>query len=338
MRTLILKFGAIGDVIMAIPAAHQLHLQGHTVDWVVGPAALPILRLYPWINPIPIDERALLKGSPLAKLCVLTRLWLTVAGRRYTLAATLYYDSRYRLLTLPIRAERKIILSHTDRTLRLVPGRHHTDEYARILLGWPDQYSPDQLAPIAVPTESLPSSPLPPGAGSRIVLAPAGAKNLMADDALRRWPPENYAALAQTLLAEGHEVVLIGGPDDAWIKPHFANLPVIDRIGLDTLPHTLALLNTAQILITHDTGPLHLGGIATCAVIGLFGPTDPRGRIPQRPGATALWGGESLPCRPCYDGHSFAPCPNNACMAEITPARVLTEVHSLLVPRSTTLP
>jgi heptosyltransferase-2 len=58
MRTLILKFGAIGDVIMTIPAAHQLHLAGHQIDWVVGPAALPILQLYPWINPIPMDERS----------------------------------------------------------------------------------------------------------------------------------------------------------------------------------------------------------------------------------------------------------------------------------------
>jgi heptosyltransferase-2 len=327
-RILILKFGAIGDVIMAIPAAHQLHLQGHAIDWVCGPAVLPLLALYPWIHPIPIDDRALLQGSAPAKLKVLLNLWKRLAGTRYALAATLYYDARYRFLTAPIRADRKIQLSHTDRTLRLIPGRHHTDEFARILLNWPDQVRPQPLAP--VPPPSLPPNPLPRTEKKRIVLAPAGAKNMLADDLLRRWQPENYVALARELTQQGIEVVLIGGPGDAWVQPHFAALPVIDLIGQLTLPQTLALLDEADALVTHDTGPLHLGGIARCAIVSIFGPTDPRGRLPQRPGTVALWGGEGFACRPCYDAHSFAPCPANDCMAQITPTHVLTEVQALL--------
>jgi heptosyltransferase-2 len=339
MKTLILKFGAIGDVIMAIPAAHQLHLLGHQIDWVVGPSALPILQLYPWISPIPIDERALLTGSAPAKLRVLAGLWRTLAGRRYTLAATLYYDPRYRFLTLPVRAERKLQLSHTDRAFRLIPGRHHTDEFARILLDWPDEVRPKPLAPVPVPPESLPPSPLPRTGKPRVVLAPAGAKNLMNDDRLRRWQPEHYVALARLLLQQEIEVVLTGGPTDAWIQPLFSGLPVTDLIGLHTLPQTLALLNDADLLVTHDTGPLHLAGITRCALVGIFGPTDPHGRLPQRPGTVALWGGEGFACRPCYDGHSFAPCPANDCMAQITPAQVLAEIQALLIARAAgTLP
>ncbi len=327
-RILLLKFGAIGDVIMAIPAAHQLHLQGHEIDWVCGQAVLPILQLYPWINAIPIDDRALLKGSAPAKLNVLLDLWKRLAGRRYTLAATLYYDARYRYLTAPIHAERKIQLSHTDRNFRLIPGRHHTDEFARILLNWPDQVRPQPLAPVAPPV--LPPTPVPRTAAMRVVLAPAGAKNMMADDILRRWQPENYVALARELTGQGIEVVLIGGPGDAWIQPLFAALPVTDLIGKLTLPETLALLDEADVLVTHDTGPLHLAGITRTAIVSIFGPTDPHGRLPQRPGAVALWGGEGFACRPCYDAHSFAPCPSNDCMAQITPGMVLAEMQALL--------
>lgn len=331
-RVLLLKFGAIGDVVMAIPAAHQLHLRGHEVDWVCGQAVLPILELYPWINPIPIDERALLKGSAAARLRVVFGLWKRLAGRRYTLAATLYYDARYRFLTGLIRADRKIQLSHTDRSLRLVPGRHHTDEFARILLGWPDQVRPEPLAP--VPPPALPPSPLPRTGRRRIVLAPAGAKNMMADDLLRRWQPENYVAVAGALLEQGTEVVLIGGPGDAWIQPLFAALGVTDRIGKLALPETLALLDEADVLVTHDTGPLHLAGITRVGIVSVFGPTDPRGRLPQRPGTVALWGGEGFACRPCYDGHSFAPCPANDCMAQVTPAMILAQIETLLTAPS----
>jgi len=332
MRVLILKFGAIGDVIMTIPAAHQLHLQGNEIDWVCGGAVLPILKLYPWINPIVIDDRALLTGSAIAKLKVLLRLWKQLAGRSYSLAATLYYDKRYRALTLPIRAQRKLLLSHADRNLRLLPGRHHTDEFARILLNLPDQVRPLPLAP--VPAEDLPPSPLPRIGKPRVILAPAGAKNMLADDLLRRWQPENYVALAASLLDHGIEVVLIGGPGDAWIQPQFSSLPVTDLIGQLALPQTLALLDEADVLVTHDTGPLHLAGITRTGIVSIFGPTDPRGRLPQRPGTVAIWGGEGFACRPCYDGHSFAPCPANDCMAQITPTMVLAEVLKLLEARA----
>jgi heptosyltransferase-2 len=340
-RVLLLKFGAIGDVVMAIPAANQLRLQGYAVDWVCGQAVLPVLQLYPWINPILIDERALLKGSSLTKLRVVVDLWKRLAGRRYTLVATLYYDTRYRLLVAPVRAGRKIQLSHTDRNFRLLPGRHHTDEFARILLGWPDQVRPQPLAPVAPP--ALPASPLPRTEKKRVILAPAGAKNIMVDDILRRWQPENYVALTHLLLARDVEVVLIGGPGDAWIQPLFPMDGVTDLIGKLTLPQTLALLDEADVLVTHDTGPLHLAGITRAGIVSIFGPTDPRGRLPQRPGTVAIWGGERFACRPCYDAHTFAPCPSNDCMAEVTPSFVMVLTMELLhdrekVPRILTPP
>ena len=337
-RVLILKFGAIGDVIMTIPAAHQLHLQGHEIDWVCGQAVLPILKLYPWINPIPIDEHALIKGGAPAKLRVVLSLWKQLVGRRYSLAATLYYDKRYRFLTAPVRADRKIRLSHSDRNVRLIPGRHHTDEFARILLDWPDQVRPEPLPPVA--PDALPTSPLPRIEKRRVILAPAGAKNMLADDALRRWDPLSYVKLARLLLERNFEVVLIGGPGDAWVQPYFDDLmrpanALADLIGKLTLPQTLALLDEADVLVTHDTGPLHLGGITRVGIVSIFGPTDPRGRLPQRPNAVAIWGGERFACRPCYDAHSFAPCPANTCMAEVTPAMVMSEIDKLLdEPRS----
>ena len=329
---LIVKFGAIGDVVMVIPAAYALHQAGYAIDWVCGAQVLPILQLYPWIHPIVANDRAIQMGSAIEKMKALAAMWRRVAGHRYDLAATLYYDRRYRLLTAPVRAKRKLMLSHTDRCFNLLPGRHHTDEYARILLDWSDEVRSRPLAP--VPAANLPPSPLPCVPGRpRVVMVPAGARNLMRDDALRRWPPEFYASLAQSLLAQDVEVVLTGGPDDHWIRPFFQSVDVIDRIGADSLPATLALLDEADVMVTHDTGPLHLAGMTRVGIVTLFGPTDPRGRLPQRPGALAIWGGEGFACRPCYDGRNFAACPVNECMRQVSPEMTLREIMTMLEDR-----
>jgi heptosyltransferase-2 len=331
-RTLILKFGAIGDVVMLVPAAHRMHLAGYEIDWVCGPGVLPILELYPWICTIVVDDRAILKGTAVERLPAILGLWRMLAGRHYDVCATFYYDSRYKLLALPVRAGRKFQLSHEDRRYRLLPGRHHTDEYARVLLGLPDEVRPVQLAPVR--PETMPASPLPRTGRQRVVLAPAGAKNMMADDALRRWPAEDYVRLATLLGNKDVEAVLIGGPDDGWVQPLFAGVAVVDLIGKLTLLETLGLMDEADVVVTHDTGPLHLAGMTHAGIVTLFGPTDPRGRLPQRPGTLALWGGEGFACRPCYDGRSFAACPRNDCIRQYRPETVVEEVMGMLEDRT----
>lgn len=334
-RLLLIKLGAIGDVVMAIPGAYAMHLKGYEVDWVCGNVATSILQLYPWINVIPVDEKRLLHSGKVTSLRTMAALWRTLAGHRYDVCATLYYDTRYRLLTLPVRARRKVMLSKDGRATQLLPGRHHTDEYARILLAqipieYADGETLSQLAPIRA--GGLTPSPRR-GRQPRIVLVPAGARNAMRDDGLRRWPAESYAELAAALIARGYEVILAGGPDDSWVSSFFGSLSVTNLIGKCSLVETVALLDSADVTVTHDTGPLHLAGITRTAVVGIFGPTDPRGRLPQRSNCVALWGGEGFACRPCYDGRDYAPCEHNGCMHQITPAMAFGEVETLLVAR-----
>ncbi len=347
-RLLVIKLGAIGDCVMAIPAAHAMHHQGYEVDWVCGHGVASVLRLYPWIKVLAIDDRALLQGTSLDRLRALLELWRLTSTHMYDLCVALYYDRRYRLLTLPIRARRKLLLSKNSRATTLIPGRHHTDEYARILLARPDDQTPTQLAPVSLP--ALAPTRLARIAGKpRIVLVPGGARNMLRDDALRRWPLENYVALAEALLANGCNVVLSGGPEDAWVCPPFQHLRlalarageggeggegVDDVIGTLSLVESLSLFDSADVVITHDTGPLHLAGLTRSAVIGIFGPTDPHGRLPQRANCVALWGGEGFACRPCYDGRDYAPCTHNGCIRQVTPALVLNQVHLLIAAAS----
>jgi heptosyltransferase II len=331
-RALIVKLGAIGDVVMTIPAAYAMHQQGYVVDWLCSELVAPVLRLYPWINVLAADERALLRASKASQMLAVVALWQRLAGRSYEVCATLYYDGRYRLLTLPVRAKRRLMLSQSDRRYRLLEGRHHTDEYARILLGRGDSETPHQLAPLHV--AGLPAPPLARDSQrQRVVIAPAGARNALRDDALRRWPVDSYVGLAEELVRRGIEVVLAGGPDDAWASPAFTKSGVRDLIGTLSLVETLALMESAEVTVTHDTGPLHMAGITSSAVVTIFGPTDPHGRLPQRENCVALWGGEGFACRPCYDGRNFAPCTNNGCVQQVTVEMVLSHVEGMLEAR-----
>lgn len=342
-KVLLVKFGAIGDVIMLIPAAHLLHRQGAEIHWLCGPAVAPLLSCYPWIHLHVADDRALLRAPATTRARAFLSLWRQLLGQRFDLLATLYYDPRYRLLTLPVRAARRILLSRTDRAYQLIPDRHHTDEFARILLSWPDTCRSTSLAP--VPPKRLPPSPLPgrsigrTGPRTRIALIPGGASNMLRQQTLRRWPAENYAQVARNLLARDFDVLLLGGPDDTWVRPHFtgpdfAERPLLDAIGTLSLPEVVAACNTCAAVVSHDTGPMHLAGLSTASLLALFGPTSPGSFLPRRAGVRAIAGGEGFACRPCYDGRDFAPCSSNGCMQQITPEMVLGELDSLLSERA----
>jgi heptosyltransferase II len=342
---LIVKMGQIGDVIMAIPAVHSLHEQGFKIDWVCGKAVRPLLECYSWINVIPADDKAILFGDPFTRAKNIVHLWTKVAFKRYDLCATLYYDRRYRLLTMPIRARRKMALSRQSRATTLLAGRHHTDEYARVLLGIEDSCREQSAMPVR--PDLLPPTPLHgKSAAKRIAVVPGGVQNLtrnqasgrLSEQALRRWPVERYVALAQLLADRGWEIVLLGGPEDGWVKPYFQHLAVTDCLGTLSLPQVISAYDACDAVVTHDTGPLHLAGLSETSLVGIFGPTDPATRIPRRPLAVGIWGGQGFACRPCYDGRDFAPCQFNGCMHQVTPELVLRQLDELLFAQSQATP
>jgi heptosyltransferase-2 len=332
-KALIVKFGQIGDVIMAIPAVRSLYEQGFEIHWLSGRAAQPLLECYSWITVIPIDDRAILRGGIWERARNIVSLWSKVAFKKYDLCATLYYDSRYHWLTLPIRAHHKLALSERSRATSLLAGRHHTDEYFRLLLGIEDNCREQSSLPVR--PDRLPQSRWQPDKASRrIAIVPGGTSNVLGQQVLRRWPVERYVALARQLIDRGWEVVLLGGPEDMWIKPYFAPLVVTDCVGTFSLPEVILACDTCDAIVSHDTGPLHLAGLSDTCVVGVFGPTDPATRVPRRPFVVGIWGGQGFACRPCYDGRNFAPCQFNGCMHQVTTELVLRELDKLLSDRS----
>lgn len=343
-RALILKLGQIGDVIMAIPAVHALYQQGFQIDWICGQAVYPLLSCYSWIHPIRVNDKAILFGSSSERMQHILALWREITGKQYDLCATLYYDRRYRVLTFPVRSKRKIMLSPDSRKTSLLPGRHHIDEYERVLLEREDGFHDWSLKP--VPPDSLPSSPLQGKRTRRIALVPGGVNHLiheqasgnLPEQALRRWPVESYVTVAENIVRDGGEVVLLGSHEDVWVKSYFQKIAFTDCVGTLTLPQVVSLCGACDAVVTHDTGPLHLAGLSNTCIVGIFGPTDPSTRVPRRSSVVGIWGGQGFACRPCYDGRNFAPCAFNGCMHQVTPNLVLRELDRLLEERDRGVP
>ena len=323
---LIVKIGAIGDVAMAtslLPAIRRLH-PGVPVTWIVGRQAAPVLEAVDAeVELVRVDDRALLAGTLWQRMRELARLAAWFRFRRFSLAVVPYFDKRYLALLAGVRV-REVRAFWQKRGM--APGRHRCVNGIRLLsrddggsADFPGRASPEE------PYGDMPEfPPLRPdlvhsGAVPHVLLVPGGARNILADDALRRWPLEHYAALAAMLLDAGFSVGLIGGPGDEWTREAFTGLEVTDCIGRLDLKESLALLAKTKLLVTHDTGPLHLMGLARGKIVALMGPTAPYEFVPLR-NAVVLRAPGYLPCRPCYDGRRFATgCASPLCMRGITP-------------------
>ena len=86
----------------------------------------------------------------------------------------------------------------------------------------------------------------------------------------------------------------------------------------------------ADLVIAHDTGPMHLARLVGARLVALFGPTPPSSFVPSDDRTTVLWGGAHLACRPCYDGREFAECSDNECMSSISADVVLRTAITIL--------
>jgi len=321
------RITAIGDVIMTIPAVERLKRErGGEIWWICGSISAPILRRFPFIDRvIEVNERKLLTGNPIERLSQLLGVWRALAGRSFDTCNLLQYDDRYRILNLPVFSRRTLILKKGNRLTQTIPGRNVCDEYARLMLGL-DGPLPTRIKPILMP--GLPEKES--GKRLRIGLVPGGARNTVRDSPQRRWPLPHYRALAERFLAAGMEVTLLGASSDRWALPEFEALPVHDKLGACSVVESIELISQLDLLVTHDTGLLHMAGLTPTPVVALFGPTSPREFLPNTPNIEFIWGGELLACRPCYDGRDLPDCRENICLTDVLPEVVFDKSMAAL--------
>jgi ADP-heptose:LPS heptosyltransferase len=153
------------------------------------------------------------------------------------------------------------------------------------------------------------------------------------------WPERHWRELIDSLA--GHdsvEVVVTGGSSEIAAGSRLLaghGEPHQNVAGQTSIPQLVALLETADLTVSADSGPLHLAALLGRPALGIYGPTDPGLSGPFGPLARTVV--TELPCHPCYDLRAPAICPfgDALCMEWITPAQVLREIAAMLGPKVT---
>lgn len=329
------KVGAIGDLIMLLPTIRQVR-QDRTlvhITLVVGCSLLPLARLVEEIDElVSVDDVALYRGSRWQQLRALADCAQQLRWRRVDRLMIGHSDRRYQVFAKLVRA-RQIDSWQRGRGRHCpVPGRLHADEYLRLYHGIDHAdmpkvlpYSFARLLPLpdTLTTQVTSRKPI-------VALAPGGARNLVSDVQQKRWPVGHYAELARCLTESGCHVVITGAPSDAWVCEYFTDMPVVDVVGQTDLPNLIALYQRCDLVVTHDSGPLHLAGLAGVRRLGLFGSTSPDWFMREDALSKVIWLGRDMACSPCYDGRTFANCQTVHCLADLTPGRVLGDALAML--------
>jgi len=156
----------------------------------------------------------------------------------------------------------------------------------------------------------------------------------------KRWPLEMFIALAEqiSLHAPRVTIVLTGtAPEELLIRRFISAYPgrAADASDLGSIDRTAEVLQRCQLLVSNDTGVMHLGAALGVPSVGLFGPTTPRHWAPI--GRRVAYVYETkVACSPCvnnYQNRMPSGCANAdhvRCMRDITPESVMAAARSVV--------
>lgn len=312
-RILVLSTTALGDTLWATPALESLRSSFPEAHIAVLTSEIgeQVLRHNPWT-----DQIYLLKEPLLSRFF---SLWRTLRKERFDTVLIFHASQRLALpLAALLGASRIIGTSGINKgldellTAPIAPKYQH--EIVRRLelverIG--AKRCTEKLSYFIQPEERV--APIP-----KIAIHP-GSK-----DAFKRWPPEHFITLGKRLQELGHKI-LITGTREEW--------PLMESIarqipGAELLDPTLSLrafaahLEQIQLLISNDTGPVHLACALETPVIALYASTDQALCGPhQAKRAVAI--AKRTSCQPCLKRK----CQRPFCLLQISPEEVLNAVR-----------
>ncbi len=169
--------------------------------------------------------------------------------------------------------------------------------------------------------------------GRRLIALQTGASQLH-----RAWALENFAALAQHLLHAGNiEILLLGDASErerAQSLQSMVPFPILDLVGRTSLSQLPAILAACELLISNDTGTIHIAAAVGTRTLGLFFSTAYFSETaPYGEGHAVLQ--VEIPCAPCS---ASARCPVQVCRDYLPVAAVTETVRWILEKRSESPP
>lgn len=335
-RILIIRLSAMGDVLLTTPLLRMVknHFPGIQIDFVVKERYAPLLRNNPHLN-------RLLTFATDKGFSEVRRLIHQVRKTKYDCIFDLQMNLRSLFFRLFSRGEMKIRyrLGRWNRFL-LVHWRIHLNKYFKpVPLRYMELFSPwgveDDDKGLELTIEEDAKQSLTAHLRSRdigdsedyVVLAPG------AGHWTKRWPAEGFAQVGRYFCKKGKQVVLVGGIEDKGVcRIVEKNMDIApgNFAGELSLQETAALLDNAALLISNDTGVMHMGTALGKRVVAIFGPTTRHlGFMPFRTSSIVIE--RPLFCRPCsFHGSESCPQDHFQCMRQIHSSDVIRSAETLL--------
>lgn len=172
---------------------------------------------------------------------------------------------------------------------------------------------------------------------TRLVLINPNASELRLE---RRWPAENFVRFIQDLARAEPDLcfILIGSPAERdYVATIWQRIPldlrsgVINAAGSVSVGGLMSLIRWASLVISNDSGPMHMALSLSTPTIGLFGPVEPDHYACNNVSGDSIFLYHRIYCSPCVHHFEVAPCGgNNICMRKITVEETLSAAQTLL--------
>lgn len=340
MNILIVKLSAIGDVVHTLPslAALRKRFPDADITWVIEEAASDLVMDHPHLDRVIVSRRKSwigdLKGGRVRKALKEIRSFVrALRARPYDLVIDFHGLFKSAVIVRLSGGNRKLGYDSLQELSGLfynekIPedmGKHAVDRYldfARHLGAQEDM--PEFIIPIQEENENRVRALLAAkGIGPNDPFVAVSPQALWET---KLWNDQKFAQLSERIIQElNMPVVFTGGEKNATEGiQSFMTLPSIDLAGRTTLRDLACLYREASLLVTTDSGPMHLAAAMGTPVVALFGPTDPSRTGPYGKGHTVIR--MDLPCSPCF----LKTCETRQCMQGITVEDVFQAVRKKL--------
>ncbi len=320
----------IGDTLLAQPLLARLKkkLPGAVIDALAPEWTAPVLRRMPEIGEV-IDAPF---GHGELKLASRWRLGRGLRARAYDEAIVL--PNTFKSALVPFFADIPLRVGFVgELRYGLLSLVHKLDEKRLPLMA-------ERYAQLAEKPGTAPERPLPEvrlrvdGANLAAALARLGlsrAKPVVAFcpgaeyGPSKRWPARHFAALARKLAAQGYAIWLFGSDKDRHIGDEIAHSSegtAVNLCGRTDLASAIDLLSLAQVVVSNDSGLMHVAAGVGRPVVALYGSSSPEHTPPLSTSARVVRTG--IECSPCYARE--CPLGHFKCMNELAPERVMAEI------------
>ncbi len=338
-RILIVKLSSIGDVVHTLPALRALRrgFPEAEIDWVVEEPSAPILMAHPCLTNLYVFRKERLLKAPLGGGGIRAAIELirTLRQRRYDLVIDFQGLLKSGIITfltggrMRMGFDRTRELSYLFLNRRLPPydpDIHAVDRYMDIprSLGCPDDVG-FHIPVCEEERERITTILRREGVEDFVLISP------WARWSSKLWREDRFSALCDAITSMGLGVVLVGGREAIpyveriveGVKGRVLNLT--GRINLRELAH---LAHLSRLLITTDSGPMHIASAMGTRVVALFGPTSPDRTGPYGEGHRVVR--RDLDCAPCFRKR----CRSMECMDSITVEEVVEAAMEIIGARA----